>query len=63
MDENDNRLWILISDIRAAYEKVSPTPGDRLTQIGREATGDVSLLIGRLTTLATEVDYNQYDYS
>lgn len=61
MDENDTRLWVLISEIRTAYEKAFPTPGDRTSNVGREATGDVSRLIGHLSTLATEVAYNQHD--
>jgi hypothetical protein len=62
MDANDNRLWILISDIRTAYEKAFPTAEDRMTLAGRDATDHVTRLIGNLTTVAVAADYNLYDF-
>ncbi|MFC0539860.1 hypothetical protein [Kutzneria chonburiensis] len=61
MNANDTRLWILISDIRTAYEKAFPTVDDRTSVIGRDATDDVTRLIGYLTKLALAADYNHFD--
>jgi hypothetical protein len=61
MNANDNRLWILISDIRTAYDKTFQTPHERMFGVGAEATECLATAIGELTRLATLVSCNQYD--
>jgi hypothetical protein len=61
MDASNNQLWILISDIRAAYAKAFPTPHDRMFGVGAEATECLAATVGELTRLATLVSCNQYD--